>query len=129
MNKREKETIYIIAGSILTISAIFIYYIIDPSEIIWMPKCIFKLMTGYDCPACGGQRAIHAFLHGDISEALHYNLFLIVSLPYFFGVLYTTISKSKVSTILYKYIQHKYTILGYATLFIIWWIARNYFGI
>ncbi len=35
------------------------------------PRCLFKLITGYECPGCGSQRAFHSLLHGDIAAAWH----------------------------------------------------------
>jgi hypothetical protein len=38
-----------------------------------MIPCPFKLITGYECPGCGMQRALLDLLHGDIiSSLLHY---------------------------------------------------------
>jgi hypothetical protein len=35
--------------------------------------CLFHLITGWDCPFCGGTRAGVAFLHGDFATAWNYN--------------------------------------------------------
>jgi hypothetical protein len=45
------------------------------------PACPFKLLTGLDCPACGGLRMTHDLLHGDLSAAVVDNVFLLVGLP------------------------------------------------
>jgi hypothetical protein len=45
------------------------------------PACPFKLLTGWDCPACGGLRMTHDLLHGDVAAAVVDNLFLLVGLP------------------------------------------------
>lgn len=45
------------------------------------PPCPFKLMTGWDCPACGGLRMTHDLLHGDVSAAVVDNVFALVGLP------------------------------------------------
>lgn len=45
------------------------------------PPCPFKLMTGWDCPACGGLRMTHDLLHGDIAAAVTDNVFLLIGLP------------------------------------------------
>lgn len=45
------------------------------------PPCPFKLLTGWNCPACGGLRMMHDLLHGDIGAAVVDNVFLLVGLP------------------------------------------------
>jgi hypothetical protein len=45
------------------------------------PACPFKLLTGWNCPACGGMRMTHDVLHGDLAAAVMDNLFLLVGLP------------------------------------------------
>jgi hypothetical protein len=45
------------------------------------PQCPFRLLTGWDCPACGGLRMTHDLLHGDLIAAFSDNVFLLVGLP------------------------------------------------
>lgn len=45
------------------------------------PPCPFKLLTGWNCPACGGLRMTHDLLHGDLAAAIVDNVFLLVGLP------------------------------------------------
>jgi len=45
------------------------------------PPCPFKLLTGWNCPACGGLRMTHDILHGDVGAAVVDNVFLLVGLP------------------------------------------------
>lgn len=44
-----------------------LYFIFDPAVTRWAPKCMFRVLTGYDCPGCGSQRALHALLHADMA--------------------------------------------------------------
>ncbi|MGH3674409.1 MAG: DUF2752 domain-containing protein [Mycobacterium sp.] len=56
--------------------------IADPhSSDFVFPACPFKLLTGWNCPACGGLRMIHDVLHGDLAAAVVDNVFLLVGLP------------------------------------------------
>lgn len=72
----------IIIPSILMVSlGCLLYYYLDPSLYVLMPKCVFKTLTGLDCPGCGLQRALHALLHGKFSEAIRFNFFLIIAIP------------------------------------------------
>jgi Protein of unknown function (DUF2752) len=45
------------------------------------PQCPFKLLTGWNCPACGGLRMTHDLLYGDLTTAVVDNVFLLVGLP------------------------------------------------
>jgi hypothetical protein len=45
------------------------------------PPCPFKLLTGWNCPACGGLRMTHDLLHGNLGAAVVDNVFLLVGLP------------------------------------------------
>ncbi len=41
------------------------------------PACMFKVLTGIDCPGCGMTRAFFALLRGDLMGSLAYNPALI----------------------------------------------------
>jgi len=43
--------------------------------------CPFKLLTGWDCPACGGLRAVNDLTHGDLVAAWHSNALFVAALP------------------------------------------------
>nr|WP_090341862.1 DUF2752 domain-containing protein [Mycolicibacterium malmesburyense]CRL71958.1 hypothetical protein CPGR_02171 [Mycolicibacterium malmesburyense] len=45
------------------------------------PACPFKVLTGLNCPACGGLRMTHDLLHGDLAAAVVDNVYLLVGLP------------------------------------------------
>lgn len=75
-----KLTGNIIALIVLSIAAV-IYFIFNPAVSSFFPNCPFYSLTGYYCPGCGSQRAIHQLLHGDIIAASGYNVLLVLSLP------------------------------------------------
>jgi len=49
------------------------------------PVCPFRLLTGWNCPACGGLRMVHDVLHGDLAAAIIDNVFLLVGIPLLVG--------------------------------------------
>ncbi|CAN5437817.1 DUF2752 domain-containing protein [soil metagenome] len=56
--------------------------LVDPHrEGSLFPPCPFKLLTGWNCPGCGGLRMTHDLLNGDFSAAIVDNAFLLVGLP------------------------------------------------
>ena len=92
---------------------------------IYIFRCIPKAITGYDCPFCGAQRAIHHTLHGNFKVAFLSNPYLFIILPYII-VLLLCIFKiipegSKVQKIAYS--KPVIILAGIAT--IAWWIIRN----
>ena len=44
--------------------------------------CIVKLLTGFDCPGCGGTRAVWYLSHGDIAAAAHHHAPLVFAAPF-----------------------------------------------
>lgn len=57
-------------------------YRFNPMEHGFYPRCMFHTVTGLQCPGCGGLRATHQLLHGNIRAAFALNPFLVVALPF-----------------------------------------------
>lgn len=53
----------------------------DPHQRGSWGLCPFKAITGWDCPGCGGLRAVNDLGHGQLAEAAHSNLLFVASLP------------------------------------------------
>ena len=49
------------------------------------PGCPFKMLTGWNCPFCGGLRMTHDLLHGDLAASINDNAFLLVGIPVLIG--------------------------------------------
>lgn len=49
------------------------------------PPCPFRLMTGWNCPGCGGLRMTHDLLHGNLHQAVIDNVFLLAGIPALIG--------------------------------------------
>ncbi|MET3960340.1 hypothetical protein ABIE44_000274 [Marmoricola sp. OAE513] len=43
--------------------------------------CPFQVLTGWDCPGCGGLRAVHDLSNGSVSAAWHSNAVLVAFVP------------------------------------------------
>jgi Protein of unknown function (DUF2752) len=106
---------------------IVIYTVFDPYEVKFFPKCAFYTVTGYKCPGCGSQRAIHNLLNLKIGAAIHENLLLIISLPYLiFGAfldIYRT-KKEKYQRIYDKLFSGIAVWIIFAII-MLYWIGRN----
>ena len=122
MKFRVKPTmLFVVVGLCL----VLIYVNINPATSYLMPKCLFKMLTGYDCPSCGGQRALHALLNGRVYDAFMLNPFLFLVAPYILAVLYSSFSKSMVAVKAKPFVNHYVTISIYLFVYILWWVVRN----
>ena len=111
-------TIVIILGVLL--------FFIDPEQSLFVPKCSFYWLTGWECPACGSQRAIHQLLHLNIKEAFGYNPFLVISLPYVVLVVWVHwFDANNRMTRVKNICCHPVVVATYGILIILWWIVRN----
>lgn len=104
---------------------LLLYFWFDPTHSHWAPKCPFRLLTGWDCPACGSQRALHALAHGEFARALYFNLFLLISLPYFLLVAVTSFLAGERVEALRRIVQHPRVVLFFVGLTLVWWVLRN----
>lgn len=102
-----------------------VYYCVDPAQ-PFMPRCPFKLLTGFDCPACGNQRALHQLLHLHLDEAFRYNPFLFISLPYLGALVWCQwFDPHERLRRLRTFCHSRKVVLTYLVMTIVWWVARN----
>lgn len=105
----------------------FIYYAIDPATSTAFPRCTFLTLTGYKCPGCGSQRAIHALLNGDIKGALGYNAMLIVAIPWIALCLFAEGQRTRRPR-LYERLNAPLLIWLFLVAVLTWWVLRNIFN-
>jgi hypothetical protein len=65
-----------------------VYFLVNPASSSIFPQCPFFVLTGYQCPGCGSQRATHSLLHGDLESAMHYNALFVFAIPYLLLTIY-----------------------------------------
>lgn len=53
----------------------------NPADHSFYPFCVFYRVTGWQCPGCGGLRAAHQLLHGQIANAFQYNPLVVLAAP------------------------------------------------
>ncbi len=116
----------VLLGTLGIAGIVLLFFMFNPSNHSFFLPCPFKYTTGYHCPGCGSQRALHQLFHGDLIAAFRLNPLMLLSLPliiYGFGTkLYNYIlERSHRVTIFYN----KFFIFGYFGIAILYWIIRN----
>jgi Protein of unknown function (DUF2752) len=94
----------------------------DPHQL--MPQCPTKMLTGLDCPACGGLRMVRALITGHWSAAVHDNVVLLALMP-FVGYVWLRWLVAGLRGKTYTFAISKrggYTILALA---LVWMVVRN----
>jgi drug/metabolite transporter superfamily protein YnfA len=83
---RQRHRLYAAGSGVLLAGALGYIGLVDPhNPDSAYPLCPFKLLTGWNCPACGGLRMVHDLLHGDLAASINDNIFLLVGIPLLAG--------------------------------------------
>ena len=109
---------------ILSLVTIFVFFLILANYNIRIP-CIFKELTGFNCPACGSTRATVALFRLNFKEMIHYNLLYPLEIIYILQVgiimFINYIKKGKL-----EYTANTLVIdIIFLIILIIWGIVRN----
>jgi hypothetical protein len=102
-----------------------LFFVLDPSRQEIFPRCLFNSITGYYCPGCGSQRAIHSLLHLDFAGVVSQNfLFIPAFLLIFYHYLHPIVNRYfswKLPNVFY-FKSTPWILFG---VIIIFWILRN----
>ena len=80
-NINYKRIFIIVLIFMISISAVITAAYIFSELNIGIP-CPFYFLTGLYCPGCGGTRAVEALLNLDFIQALRYNSFIFLAVPF-----------------------------------------------
>jgi len=106
---------------------VFLYKFYSPVDYSFFPKCPFLTLTGYKCPGCGSQRAIHHLLNFEFNLAISQNLLLVFSIPYLLtGFFLENINyQSEKLVSIRKLLFGKKAIYIILSLILAYWLIRN----
>ena len=65
----------------LGVVSVIVLFSFDPAQNSFYPRCTIKQLTGLDCPGCGGLRATHQLLHGQVLAAFRLNPLFVTLAP------------------------------------------------
>ena len=120
---RIKRRSIVVIAFLVVVAMLSVYFYFDPNDSVFFPRCVVKQLTGYDCPGCGSQRAIHALLHGDIVTAWRYNALMLLLLPLSLMLAVAELYQQRFPR-LYNILYSRWSILGILAVIIVWTIGR-----
>jgi hypothetical protein len=68
-------------GAVLAAACLAGLYLFVPGESGFYPRCGLYWLTGLQCPGCGGLRAAHQLLHGNVAAGFRYNPLVVLLVP------------------------------------------------
>lgn len=72
---------WVAPAAVVGLGALALLWHFEPRGQFFFPRCTFLQVTGLQCPGCGGLRATHALLHGDVASAWRLNALWVAALP------------------------------------------------
>jgi hypothetical protein len=109
---------------LLLLGALYVFAF-EPGKTGIFPPCVFRQLTGLQCPGCGSTRALHQLLHGHFVTAFTLNPLFVIATPLLLYVLlkYTTLSfrgiTPKPNALPARYIYLIFVVI------VSFWILRN----
>jgi hypothetical protein len=110
----------------LAVTAMLVlFFVLEPGNNSLFPRCIFNSLTGYYCPGCGSQRAMHQLVHLNFAGVASNN-FLFIPALIFIGYHYSYKLLNKKFGLklpgLFYFKATPWIVFGIVVLF---WILRN----
>ena len=112
------------ATAVLVAFFICVYYYHHDPAAGGAPRCMFRLVTGWDCPGCGSQRAIHSLLHGHLGRAWQFNPFIFFAVPIGAFYLFIETWRDRFPR-LHTGANRPAILIFIAVAVVLWWILRN----
>ena len=122
----KKRLITVVLILILSTVAAAILYYFNPVTSKSYPSCPFYYFTGLYCPGCGSLRGTNQLLHGHFLNALDYNAFMVLSIPFVAYLLLGELGLEFKGEKVFKNIN--FSPLFYKKLIsviLIYWVVRN----
>lgn len=125
MTPSDRRKLTVVAIAIAATAVIVIYASFDP-ESGFFPACPVKSLTGFDCPGCGSQRALHALLTGRVADAWHYNAVLFILAPVATVMIAAEMMRESHPRF-YRRMTSRWAVAAVIAIIIFWTIGRNVF--
>lgn len=118
---------FVIVGIVAAVAVAMLYAFVDPLDARWLPKCMVYQLTGFKCPGCGTQRALHALFTGHPADAFRANAALVPGLLLCVALIVAEQFRDSVPGV-YRALNSRTMIMALLVVIIAWTLFRNVFG-
>lgn len=102
-----------------------LYTFWDPTASAIFPKCPFYSLTGFYCPGCGSQRAVHQLLNGNIVEGFRHNYLIALLLIVLLYEAYLYVMNVFFNKNIPNFLHKSKVTLGILVIVLMFWVLRN----
>lgn len=113
--------VWLVLAGVMALVAV--YAVVDPTA-PFMPRCVFRTLTGWECPGCGSQRFLHALLDGHPLQAVRYNYFLPLGFAMIGVVCWLEATRTRHPDRYRRWMRPRNLYLVLAII-CLWWLLRN----
>lgn len=121
MSNPRRRWLWAVMAGIAVLTAL--YAVADPTA-SYMPRCVFRTLTGWSCPGCGSQRFLHALLTGHPLQAVGYNYFLPLGFAMIGVVCWLEATRTRQPGRYRRWMRPRNLYLVLAVI-VAWWLLRN----
>lgn len=100
----------------------------NPTNNVGPPTCAFRLLTGFDCPGCGGTRAFYYTLTFNIPEAARNHAMAVFAAPFITWIFAQWSIPRMFPTVRWRLPYFTLTpraIMWFLVVWGVYWVARN----
>ncbi len=110
--------------AIALLPVLILLFSFNPAHHGFYPMCVFYRVTGLQCPGCGGLRAAHHLLHGEIITAFRFNQLFVLALPVLAVIGVRRMIRGEIAKPIPPRTQARWAWISFVIL-LLFWIVRN----
>ncbi len=110
--------------AVLLVAAAGVLFCYNPAHHSFYPFCTFYRVTGWQCPGCGGLRAAHHLLRGEVWTAFRFNQLVVLAVPLAIWLVTRRIRRGPQAGKISARMQARWAWIALAVL-LLFWIVRN----
>jgi hypothetical protein len=124
VHRRRAWVAWLIGGGALVCGTV-VLYCFNPVEQRLFPRCMFHVLTGWDCPGCGGLRATHQLLHGNFGAAFRLNPLFVCALPIVAVLFVRSLFRKTTAQEVFNFVRNPKLLWSFAGVVIAFGVLRN----
>lgn len=87
-NRWPQRIVVVLVFAVVVPVGASVLYTYSPTTHTFYPSCMFRYLTNLHCPGCGATRSLYSLLHGNVEQAIAYNVLFVLLTPLIFYAIF-----------------------------------------